>query len=139
METHIQNKKTQENELPVREKQPTREPGTYEGQYFEPSVDIYETDEALVVRADLPGAVPEEIQTDIRDNLLTLTAKVKGLDPSWKPLYREYTPGHYVRQFRLGQHIDQERITAELKEGVLQLTLPKAERARPRRIEVKSL
>jgi HSP20 family protein len=128
-----------QKQLPVREKQQTPEPGTYAGQYFEPTVDIYETEEALIVSADVPGAVPEEIQTDVRENLLTLTARIAALDSRWKPLYREYSSGHYVRQFRLGQQIDQSRITAELKDGVLKLTLPKAERARSRRIEVKSL
>jgi HSP20 family protein len=135
METHFQK---QETELPVQEKQPTRESGTYAGRYFEPSVDIYETEDALVVLADVPAAQAEDIQTDVRDNLLTLTAKVQKLDERWKPLAREYQTGHYVRQFRLGQHIDQSRISAQLKDGVLTVSLPKAERAKPRRIEVKA-
>jgi HSP20 family protein len=135
METHIRNAET---ELPAQSKQPTRESGTYSGPYFEPRVDIYETEDALVVSADLPGAQADDIQTDVRDNLLTLTAKVQKVNGAWKPLYREYETGHYARQFRLGQHIDQSRITAQLKDGVLTLTLPKAERVKPRRIEIKS-
>jgi HSP20 family protein len=135
METQL---RTQETELPVQNKQPTRESGTYSGPYFEPRVDIYETEDALVLSADLPGARAEDIQTDVRDNLLTLTAQVNKQEESWKPLYREYQTGHYMRQFRLGQHIDQSRITAQLKDGVLTLTLPKAERAKPRRIEIQA-
>jgi HSP20 family protein len=127
-----------EQELSVREKHQTREPGTHQGQYFEPAVDIYETDEAIVLCADVPGVLPEDIHTDVRDNLLTLTAQVRPTDEKWKPLYREYAVGHYARQFRLGQQIDQMRISAQLKDGVLRLTLPKAEKARPRRIEVKA-
>jgi HSP20 family protein len=136
METQLN--KPQE-ELSVREKQVTREPGTYQGRYYEPQVDIYETEDALVVSADVPGSSAEDIHTDVRDNLLTLTAQVRTLDERWKPLYREYGMGHYVRQFRLGQQIDQSRISAELKDGVLRLTLPKAEQAKARRIEVKSI
>lgn len=130
--------KNRETELPVREKQVTREPGTYEGPHFEPPVDIYETDEALVLCADLPGVDAKDIHTDVRDNLLTLTAKVTPVQENWKSLYREYTVGNYTRQFRLGQQIDQSRITAELRDGVLKLRLPKAEKARPRRIEIKT-
>jgi HSP20 family protein len=135
METHVQDTDT---ELPIHGKQPTRETGTYAGPYFEPRVDIYETDDALVVSADVPGAQADDIETDVRDNLLTLTAQVQKLDDRWKPLHREYRTGHYVRQFRLGQHIDQGRISAEFKDGVLTLTLPKAEKAKPRRIEIKA-
>jgi HSP20 family protein len=137
METQLEKNRT-EHELPVREKHVTREPGTYQGPHFEPDVDIYETEDALVVSADLPGVSAQKITTDVRDNLLTLTAQVQPVDARWKPLYREYAVGNYTRQFRLGQQIDQSRITAELKDGVLTLTLPKAERNRPRRIEVKT-
>jgi HSP20 family protein len=125
-------------ELPVKEKHAvTRDPGTHEGSYFEPAVDIYETEEALTLNADVPGAVAEDIQTDLKDNLLTITARLGPLDSRWRPLYQEFETGHYVRQFRLGQQIDQSKISAQLKDGVLTLTLPKAERARARRIEIK--
>jgi HSP20 family protein len=127
-----------ESELPVREKHVTSQPGTFEGPHFEPEVDIYETEDALVLSADLPGVSAEDITTDVRDSLLTLTARAKPVDAKWKPLFREYAVGNYTRQFRLGQQIDQSRITAQLKEGVLTLTLPKSERVRPRRIEIKA-
>jgi HSP20 family protein len=126
------------SELPLKEKHAiTRETGTHEGRYFEPPVDIYETEDALTLTADVPGALGEEIQTDLKDNLLTVTARVRPLDAKWRPLYQEFESGHYVRQFRLGQQIDQGKISAQLKDGVLTLTLPKAERAKARRIEVK--
>jgi HSP20 family protein len=128
----------QNPEIPVREKQGSREQGTHQGPYFEPSVDIFETEDALTVRADIPGAEAGDIDTDVRDNLLTLTARVRPLDSKWRPLREEYTVGHYVRQFRLGQQIDQSRISAQLKDGVLTLTLPKADHARPRRIQVQA-
>ena len=136
MET--QSQKGQE-ELPVREKQPvTREPGTHEGPYFEPSVDIYETEDAITVQADLPGVDPDDIQTDLKENLLTISARVKPMDPRWKPLHQEYEIGNYMRQFRLGQQIDQSKITAQYKDGVLTLTLPKAASAKPRRIKIQT-
>lgn len=128
-----------EPELTVREpKAPARESGTREGVYFEPPVDIYETDEALILHADVPGTTNEEIETHLEDNLLTITAPVKPVDGTWRPAYEEYAVGHYVRQFRLGQQIDQAKITATLKDGVLTLVLPKIDAARPRRITVKA-
>jgi HSP20 family protein len=139
-ETTMQtNAQTNPGELSVRQKQEvTREVGTHEGPYFEPAVDIDETEEALVLRADLPGVSPEEISTDLRDNLLTLSAKVRPVDGKWKPLYAEFRSGNYLRQFRLGQQIDQAKITASYKDGVLTLTLPKADTARTRRIQVRA-
>jgi HSP20 family protein len=119
-------------------KAPARESGTREGAYFEPPVDIYETDDALILQADVPGATSEDVETHLEDSLLTITAPVKAVDPAWRPAYEEYAVGHYVRQFRLGQQIDQAKISATLKDGVLTLTLPKVDAARPRRITVKA-
>lgn len=136
MENQVQQKT--EQEIPVREKQGSREEGTHQGSYFEPAVDIFESEEALTVRADIPGAEAGSIETELRDNLLTLTARVKPLEDRWRPLHREYAVGHYVRQFRLGQQIDQGKISAQLKDGVLTLTLPKADHARSRRIQVQT-
>lgn len=147
MDTQVQKKAGQQldvqtgnSDLAVKEKQPvTRETtGTHEGNYFEPQVDIYETADALTLTADIPGVHAEDIQTDLKDNLLTITARVSSVDGKWKPLYEEYSVGHYQRQFRLGQQIDQAKISAQLKDGVLTLTLPKADAAKPRRIEVKA-
>lgn len=128
-----------ERDVPVQEKRTAASghSGTHEGRYFEPLVDIYETADALTVRADLPGARPEDIDTDLQNNVLTVTARVPPVASGFRPVAEEYAVGHYSRQFRLGQQIDQTRISAELKDGVLTLTLPKADNARPRRIEVK--
>ena len=75
-----------QNDLTLREKQVTREQGTRQGPYFEPPVDIYETEEALVVTADLPGVDASDVQTDRRDNLLTITAPTRPVDPKWKAI-----------------------------------------------------
>lgn len=128
-----------EGELPVREKQAVaREPGTRQGQYFEPPVDIYETEEALVVRADLPGVRLEDLQTTLKDNLLLISGTVQSLPSTWRQVYGEYRVGHFIRQFRLGQQIDQGKISAEMKDGVLTLTLPKSDHARARKIQVRA-
>jgi HSP20 family protein len=133
MDTQVQK---HDSDLSVRENSAVT--GTYEGQYFEPPVDIYETADALILRADIPGAAPDDVQTHLEDNLLTISAKHQSTEGNWRPVYQEYTAGHYVRQFRLGQQIDQANIAAELRDGVLTLTLPKTDTAKPRRIQVKA-
>lgn len=124
--------------LSARPKHEAAEAGTQSGRWYEPDVDIYETEAALVLRADVPGAKPEDIETDLKDNLLTVTARTSGVGGPWRALYAEFADGHWQRQFRLGQSIDQAGITAAVKDGVLTLTLPKAERARARKIQVKT-
>jgi HSP20 family protein len=125
-----------QRELSVKAKQATPETGTHEGRYFEPAVDIYETEHDLILTADVPGADAEEVETDLKDNLLTVTVRVKPLESKWRSIHREYEVGHYLRQFRLGQQIDQSKISAQLKDGVLTLTLPKADAVKPRRVKV---
>ncbi len=124
-------------ELAVRQKEELQTgEGTREGMYFKPDVDIYETEDALTLLADVPGTVDDNIEIDLRDNLLTVTAAVRDVEDRWKPLYTEYQSGHFMRQFRLGQNLDQSKITAELQNGVLRLMLPKSENAVPRKIKV---
>lgn len=126
-------------QMQVQQKSPTREAGTREGTYFEPPVDIYETNDALVVVADIPGVEATDIQTDVRENLLTITATVRPSESQQKRIaYQEYSVGHFLRQFRLGQQIDQGKISAQLKDGVLTLTLPKSDYAKPRQITVQT-
>ncbi|MFZ5469589.1 MAG: Hsp20/alpha crystallin family protein [Myxococcota bacterium] len=142
MNTHTQSngQTTEPAELHVQAKpEVTRESGMHQGAWFEPRVDIYETADALVVTAEVPGVEVEDIDTDLRDNVLTLTARTRPVPASWKPVYAEDTLGHYQRQFRLGQQIDRAAISAQLENGVLTLTLPKVEAAKPRRIEVKAV
>jgi HSP20 family protein len=130
---------TNVKDLTVQEKKELRkEEPTREGLYFEPNVDIYETSGALTLLADVPGAAPESLDVNIHDNVLTLTARARRPDGRWKPLYEEYRLGDYTRQFRLGTEIDQKKISAKIKDGVLTLQLPKAEAALPRKIAVQS-
>jgi HSP20 family protein len=131
---------TDKQELQVREKKELRQDGetTRAGLHFSPEVDIYEREDALVIVADVPGSSTEGIQLDLQENMLNLSATVRPVDEKWKPICLEYAVGHYTRQFRLGQILDMARISALVKDGVLTVTLPKIEKALPRKIEVRS-
>jgi HSP20 family protein len=126
-----------ESNIQVRDKEElTNEEGTREGPYFKPAVDIWETEDALTVQADVPGARPEDFDIDLRESVLTIQASTNGVEERWNRVYEEYRTGNFMRQFRLGQNIDQDKISANIENGVLTLSLPKAERAKPRKIEV---
>ena len=90
----------------------------------------------LVVHADVPGARGEDIDVNFEDGALTIYAKVPNRAPSGPVLLREYGIGDYRRTFRVSEQIDASRISAQYRHGVLTLHLPKAERARPRKIRV---
>ena len=105
---------------------------------FMPTADIYETNDALTVILEMPGVEKNNVDVRVEDDVLRVTgqldlSKYKGL----APLYTEYNIGNYARNFRLSNKINQNKIAAELKDGVLWLTLPKAEEAKPRTIEIK--
>lgn len=102
-----------------------------------PAVDIYETPEGLVVQADLPGVAKEGLDVRVENNLLTIRGRAAHAAPG-DFLYREYDLASFFRQFELNDQVDQQKISAELKNGVLTLNLPRAEEAKPRRIEVRA-
>jgi HSP20 family protein len=103
-----------------------------------PTVDIFETDEQITVLADMPGVKVKDVTIDLRDNVLTLSGEAARSEGD-KEVYvlREYQVGTYFRQFSLSEVIDQAKIDAEMKDGVLRLVLPKIEPAEPRKITVK--
>jgi HSP20 family molecular chaperone IbpA len=103
--------------------------------YMTPPVDIYETPESLVVIADMPGIDPAHLEVRVDQNILTLRGQTQEQMPG-DLRYREYTLASFFRQFELGEQIDQDSIRADLKQGVLTLTLPKAAKAQPRAIPV---
>ena len=106
---------------------------------FTPPIDIHEEPEGLVLEADLPGATEGGLQIQLEENVLNLYARIEPLAPQGARLiHEEYRLGDYRRSFILSDEVDRERITAELKNGVLRLHLPKADRTRTRRIEIKS-
>jgi HSP20 family molecular chaperone IbpA len=103
--------------------------------FIRPAVDIFETDQGLTLIADLPGVAKEDLLIDIDQGLLTVEANAKSHSRG-EPVLREFLPGNYYRQFKLPDEVNSEKISAELKNGVLTLLLPKAEAAKPRRIEI---
>jgi len=134
-------KKTTGQELTAPKKQEidvTRGEPTREGRYFTFAADIVENDEAVTVIADLPGVAPNAIELDVRDSVLTIMGRVDDVPASWRPIHAEYEVGGYLRQFNVGPAIDQEKISATMHDGVLTLVLRKAERLRPRKIEIRS-
>jgi HSP20 family protein len=106
---------------------------------YTPPIDIHEGPEGLILEADIPGATEQSLQIQLEDNVLNLYARI---DPpalqEARLIHEEYRLGDYHRSFILSDEVDRERITAEYKNGVLRLLLPKADRARTRRIEIKS-
>ena len=126
-------------ELQVQEKRELekKEEATIPARVFLPTADIYETRDALTVILEMPGVKKNNVDVRVEDGVLNVQgrldlSKYQGL----QPLYTEYNVGHYSRSFQLSSKIDQNSIGAELKDGVLTLTLPKVEDAKPRKIEV---
>jgi HSP20 family molecular chaperone IbpA len=108
-------------------------------QTFTPPIDIHEGPEGLTLEADLPGATEQNLHIQLEDNVLNLYARIDSPAPEGAQLvHEEYRVGDYHRSFILSDEVDRDRITAELNNGILRLILPKAERARTRRIEIKS-
>jgi HSP20 family protein len=121
-------------ELQVQKK---REQSTIPARTFVPTADIYEDRDSLKVILEMPGVEKGNVDVRVEEGVLFVEgrldlAKYRGL----QPLYTEYNIGNYSRSFRLSNAIDQDKIGAELKDGVLSLTLPKAEKAKPRTIQV---
>jgi HSP20 family protein len=105
---------------------------------YVPAVDIFESPEALTLVADMPGVGPDSVTIDVHDNQLTLRGMVTLEGEKERLLLQEYGVGDFFREFTLGRAIDQSKIEASMKNGVLTLTLPKAEAIRPRKISVKT-
>jgi HSP20 family molecular chaperone IbpA len=106
---------------------------------FTPNIDIHESPDGLVLEADLPGATEKGIQIDLEDNVLNLSAPIEWAAPEGaRVLHQEFRAGAYQRSFILSDEVDRDAISAQFRNGVLRLVLPKAERAKTRRIEVLS-
>jgi HSP20 family protein len=129
-------------ELKIKEKQEvsTQAEQTRPGLVFTPSVDIFETEKELVLLADMPGVRADDLNIDLRDDTLTLMGDVQPYrNTDEGEIFIEYEVGKYYRQFSLSEIIDQTKIDAQLKDGVLRLTLPKVEKATPRKIAVQAV
>jgi HSP20 family protein len=107
--------------------------------YFTPLVDVVETGDEFTFWADLPGVKAGDVDVSYENGTLTLQGKVYPRQPAAQSyLWHEYDVGHYYRQFSLGPAINPDGIRAELKNGVLELHVPKAESAKTRKIEIKT-
>ena len=111
---------------------------TQPGPVFLPAVDIFESEGSLILVADMPGVNSEGVEIQLEDNELTLRGRVRREAPGLRQIYSEYRLGDYLRKFTLSNVIDQQHIEASMKNGVLKVTLPKAEAAKPRQIVVKA-
>jgi len=127
-------------ELQVQQKREleTKEEATIPARTCLPTADIFETEDALHVVLEMPGVEKDNIDVSVREGVLNIEgrldfSKYKDLHP----LYTEYNVGNYSRSFRLSSVIDQNKIGAELRDGVLSLTLPKVEEAKPRTIQIR--
>lgn len=106
---------------------------------YRPNVDILETDEELTMQVDIPGAQGDSIDVDFRDGTLSIHAKVARRQPEGTSfLLREYGVGDFYRAFTVSETIDSANITAEYREGVLTLHLPKVSAAKPHKITVQT-
>jgi len=126
-------------EIETREKQEVEREQTRPGIVFRPDVDIVERANEFLVTADLPGVDEQHVDVRLENGLLMIRGEL-GVEPEpgWQPLYGEYRLGSYYREFALSDRIDVNGIKASMKDGVLELHLPKAERHRPRNIEVRA-
>lgn len=128
-------------DIQVKEKQEVATPAeqTRPGKMFTPAVDIFENEREITVMADMPGVKTDDLQIDLRENVLTLTGDVSPFEgKDEQVILMEYDVGKFFRQFTLSEVIDQSKIEATLTDGVLRLKLPKIEKAKPRKISVKA-
>ena len=126
-------------ELQVQEKREVerQQEATVPARAFLPPTDIFESDDVLTIVMEMPGVDREDVDVNVENGVLRVEgrldfSKYEGM----QPVYTEYNVGHYRRSFSLSSKVDQDRISAQMQDGVLTLLLPKAEEAKPRRISV---
>ncbi len=106
---------------------------------YRPMADIFEGENGVVVQIEMPGVRSDDVEISVERRVLTVRGRGKLTAPEgFRLVHAEYGEGDYERAFTLSQDIDEGRIAAEMKNGVLTLTLPRAEAAKPRKIEVKA-
>ena len=115
----------------------SRAEDTRNGQFFTPRVDIVETDKELLIYADMPGALPHDIDLRYEQGELTLRGKVQPGEAHGNLVFGEYDVGDFYRVFQVHESIDAARIDAEYKNGVLVVHLPKQEAAKPTQVPIR--
>jgi HSP20 family protein len=134
----METKPTKEMELrKKKEVKPAAGEATRTGPVFIPAVDILETQNEIIVLADMPGVDNKDVEIDLRDNQLTIYGRINPEENEKEtPLYSEFSWGDFLRTFAISDLISQEKITAKMAQGVLRLVLPKAEKMKPKKITV---
>jgi HSP20 family molecular chaperone IbpA len=106
---------------------------------FRPLTDIRDTGQGIELTLEMPGVGPGDVDIDLERRVLTVRGRGRVTAPEgYRQVYAEYREGDYERTFTLSEEIDESRIQADMANGVLTLKLPRAEAAKPRRIEVKA-
>ena len=105
--------------------------------YIKPAINIIESEAALTLVADIPGAVKDSVDINVDKGILTINAPVSRTMPG-QLIYAEFEFAHYYRQFSIPETLDHEKAQAEFNNGVLTLKIPVSESAKPRKIEVKA-
>lgn len=106
--------------------------------FWSPSVDIYETDENIVLKAELPGVDKKEVSVEVKDSILVLKGERKREKEVKEENYHrvERSFGTFMRSFSLPVSVKQDQVKAKFKDGVLEVTLPKSEEVKPKQVKV---
>jgi len=106
---------------------------------FIPRVDIYETKDAIFLIADMPGVDEKTVDIEVEKNIITIMGRVDdGMPKDHTLIFSEYEVGDYERSFTLPDDIDRDKISATVKQGVLRIELPKAEKVKPKKIAIQA-
>lgn len=123
---------TAEKEKPIQEKEPQADLPV-----FTPQTDIYEQKDVIYIVTDMPGVEQNDINVFLEDDILTITGRQEPIQQTgYELLHRGYQPGIYRRVFNVLTDIDQNKITANITNGVLRISLPKSEKRNPKAIKV---
>jgi HSP20 family molecular chaperone IbpA len=128
---------TQELQVQQKREIEKKTEGTTPGRVFVPVTDIFETPEALTVVLEMPGVDRDSIAASVENDVVTIEGRIDFTKyEGMQPVYTEYNVGHFARSFEISNKIDQSKISAQMKDGVVTIVLPKAEQAKPRKIQV---
>ena len=105
--------------------------------YFRPATDVWETEDAVLLKFDMPGVSSDKVELTVEKGTLTVTG-TSNPEEEGTPVYRETRVGHYRREFTLSEDVNPDKISAEMKAGVLTVTIPKPDKAKPKRIAIKT-
>lgn len=129
---------TGELSIPPAQRLPRPKPAETDRPAVVPPIDIFDSGDGLILVADLPGVSGETVDVQVQDNKLTLFGRLAGEVPDdAEPLHREFLEADFLRSFILSDDVDHERIEAAMSGGVLTVKLPRVERAKPRKIDVR--